>query len=168
MKGARLSCIVLALCTTALGSASAQTSADLQIPTTESDGGPERTAALNGRMFRALIQPLNNSTVTGIATMAPADEPGTTLVTVSLIGADPGTYYWHLYVGSCESPGALLGDRSQYRSITVGDDGRAVLVEEMAFEPPSGGNYNIVIHESADPPNQAKVVACGALLETGV
>jgi hypothetical protein len=160
--------MVLALCASVAGSASPQSNPDAQIPTTESGGGPERTTALNGRAFAALILPVNNSTVTGSVTMTPGQDLGTTLVTVSLVGAEPGTYYWHLHVGTCDSPGALLGDRSEYQSITVGVDGSGTITETMAFDPPSGGNYHVIIHQSADPNNEGNVVACGTLLETGV
>jgi len=168
MQAARLPLLALALCAAAARSASAQDKSDLQIPTTDSWGGAERTTALGGRAFAALIKPVNNSTVTGLVTMAPAQELGTTLVTVSLVGALPGTYYWHLHVGPCDSPGVLLGDRSQYQPITVGVDGRAMIAETMSFDPPSGGNYNVIIHQGANPNNEGNVVACGTLLETGV
>jgi hypothetical protein len=170
MKAARWPLMVLALCASVGGSASAsaQSNSDLQIPTTESGSGPERTAALNGRAFAALIRPLNNSTVTGTVTMTPGQDLGTTFVTVRLVGAAPGTYHWHLHVGTCDSPGALLGDRSQYQPITVGVDGAATIAETMALEPPSGGNYHIIIHQGVDPNNEGNVVACGTLLETGV
>lgn len=159
------SAMVTALCCCVAGFVQAQTPT---IPTTESGGGPERTVALNGRVFRALIQPMNNSTVTGTVAMVPGQEMGTTTITVALVGANPGTYYWHIHVGPCNEPGALLGERSQYRPIKVSDTGRGKIQETISLPPPSGGNYHIIVHETNSPTAEGHIVACGELLETGV
>jgi hypothetical protein len=166
MYATRIALGIVALSFSLAGAAQAQSSADPQVPTTETTGA-QRTTALNGRVFRALIQPMNNSTVTGTVEMQPAQTLGTD-VTVSLVGAEPGTYYWHLHVGSCDGSGVLMGNRSAYRPIIVGDDGRASIKQTMDFPPPSGGNYHVIIHRSTDPANEGNIVACGSLLETGV
>ncbi len=165
MLVARKSAIIAALCCAVAMRGNAQSPT---ISTTEAGGGPERSAALAGRVFRALIQPMNNSTVTGTVMMAPSQQMGVTTVVVSLVGAEPGTYYWHLHVGPCSEPGALLGDRSDYMSIKVGTSGRATLRDHLDVAPPSGGNYHVIIHRSSDPKDEAHIVACGELLETGV
>jgi hypothetical protein len=156
--------VVIALC----GVASVGVAQRPAIPTTEAGGGPERTTALNGRVFRALIQPMNGSTVTGTVAMMPSQEDGLTTITVSIVGANPGTYYWHIHVGRCSEPGALLGDRTEYKPIQVDATGRATVRVDLSVPPPSGGNYHVVLHESSDPKNESHIVACGELLETGV
>jgi hypothetical protein len=159
------STMVAALCCCLAGLVQAQTPS---IPTTEAGGGPQRTTALNGRVFRALIQPMNNSTVTGNVLMQPGQEMGMTTIIVSIVGANPGTYYWHVHVGPCNEPGALLGERSQYRPIKVDDSGRGTVRETISLPPPSGGNYHVIIHETNSPTDEGHIVACGELLETGV
>jgi hypothetical protein len=165
MTVARSPLMALALCAAVAGFTSAQSSSDPQIPPTGS-GAPAR--ALTARAIGALIEPMNNATVTGTVTMTPGHDPGTTLVTVSLVGAAPGKYHWELHVGSCDSPGALLGNRSQYRPITVDADGIEAIGETMPFDPPSGGSYAVIIHQGADRNNAGNIIACGTLLETGV
>lgn len=139
------------------------------LPTTEAGGGPTRTTALNGRVFRGLIRPENQSTVTGTISMIPAQEMGMTELVISLVGVEPGTVYWHIHVGECGTHGgALLGDKAQYHPIKVGSDGRATLKETISLPPPSGGNYHVNIHEGSDPNNEGKILACANLYETGV
>lgn len=156
--------LMAALCCGLTASLGAQSS----IPTTMAGGGPERTTALNGRIFRALIHPMNGTTVTGTVAMIPGQQMGTTTVTVSLVGVNPGTYYWHIHVGSCKNPGTLLGERSQYQPIQVDESGRATVQASLSVPPPSGGNYQVILHKTSDPKDEGHVVACGELLETGV
>jgi hypothetical protein len=159
--------IIAALCGLA-ACARAPYQSQLEIPTTESGGGPERSVALGGRDFRGLIEPAHHGTVTGTATIVPGQAEGTFVASVALVGAAPGTYNWRIRVGNCGTAGALLGDRSDYPPVTVGSDGRGEASTTIGSEPPpAGGNYHVTIAAPAHATTR-NLVACGDLLETGV
>jgi hypothetical protein len=137
------------------------------LPTTEAGGGPERTTALNGRVFRGVFKLEGGGTTTGVATMSPGQAMGTTVVTLRLKGATPGTFNWHVHVGRCGDHGtALLGDKSAYPPVRVSSSGTGTARVTLPVEPPSGGNYYVALHPQNGGEDQ--VVACANLLESGV
>ncbi len=140
--------------------------ANVASPPTTSAGpnSPQRTAALNGRTFRAVLQPQGGGTVTGAASIAPGQQMGTTVVTLDITGGTPGaTYAWHIHEGACGSQGGILGDPSQYQPVQIGQDGRGRATSTVNVPPPSGGSYHVNVHA----PDMQSLVACGNLEEAG-
>jgi hypothetical protein len=136
------------------------------LPTTEAGGGPERTTALNGRVFRGVFKVEGGGSTTGVATMTPGQEMGTTVVTLSLKGATAGTFNWHVHVGRCGDHGtALVGDKSAYPPVRVSDSGTGSARVTLSAPPPSGGNYYVALHPLNGGEDQ--IVACANLLESG-
>jgi hypothetical protein len=132
--------------------------------TTAGPNTPQRTAGLNGRTFKAVLQPQNNSNVTGAASMTPGQIMGQTVVTLDLAGANAGTYSWHIHQGTCDNRQGVLGDESAYPQVTVGNDGKGRAQATIAVPPPSGGNYVVVVHSGSD---ENSALACGNLLVVG-
>ena len=113
--------------------------------------------------FKAEINPTNNGTVTGIATMSGSQGGNTTVIAMTL-GGPRGTYIWHIPRGQVrQHRGVLMGDKSNYPAVTVGDSGQITFRTNLNFYPPAGGTYAIEVHQGSDPASEGKVVACGTL-----
>jgi hypothetical protein len=115
-----------------------------------------------GGAFKAEINPTNNGTVTGIATMSAGEGGNTTVVNMTL-GGPRGTYTWHIHEGSCGNVGVVMGDKSNYPPVPVGDSGQITFRTNLNFYPPAGGNYAVVVRQGSDPTQEGNIVACGNL-----
>ncbi len=74
---------------------------------------PAGTSVPGAGAFKAEINPTNNGTVTGIATMSGSQGGNTTVIAMTL-GGPRGTYIWHIHEGKCGNIGVLMGDKSNY------------------------------------------------------
>jgi len=151
-------------CVVACGGKQGQQAPATPTPTTSlGDVNASHGTALPGAgAFKAEINPLNNGTVTGIATMSGGEGGNTTVVAMTL-GGPRGTYIWHVHEGKCGNLGTLMGDKSNYPPIQVGDSGKVTFRTNLNFYPPSGGTYAIEVHQGTDPGSEGTPVACGTL-----
>ena len=122
---------------------------------------PANSAIPGGGAFKGEINPTNNGTVTGIATMS--GEGGNRTVVAMTLGGPPGTYTFEIHSGNCGNVGALMGDKSSYHPVVVPDSGSVIVRTHVAFYPPAGGTYALQIHQGSDPATEGNVVACGTM-----
>ncbi len=153
-------------CVVACGGKQGQQAPATLTPTTSLGevNAPAGTALPGAAAFKAEINPTNNGTVTGIATMSGSQGGNTTVIAMTL-GGPRGTYIWHIHEGKCGSMGVLMGNKSNYPPVTVGDSGQITFRANLNFYPPAGGTYVIEVHQGTDPGSEGNVVACGTLKE---
>ncbi len=153
-------------CAVACGGKQGQQAPATLTPTTSMGevNAPAGTAVPGGAAFKAEINPTNNGTVTGFATMSGSQGGNSTVVAMQL-GGPPGTYIWHIHNGKCGSLGAVMGDKSNYPPVQVADSGHVMFRTNLNFYPPAGGTYAIEVHQGSDPGSEGNVVACGTLKE---
>src|SRR5262245_49215627 len=78
--------------------------------------------ALLYKDWSATMSPQDGSTVSGTAT-AQTRDGDTLVVNISIKGAKAGeSLPWHVHRGGCDNSGAIIGDASRYRPITVGSE----------------------------------------------
>jgi hypothetical protein len=103
--------------------------------------------------WRALLEPVGNSTVRGGAT-AEAVAEGSTHFIISIRNGTPNTTLnWHMHTGTCASPGGVVG--SGYPSLQVGAGGIAQAAVTLSVPAPSTGSHIIQVHAGG------AIVACG-------
>ena len=74
---------------------------------------------LSMKEWSATIRPQDGSTISGTATAMPR-EGDSMLVNISIKGAKAGeTLTWHVHQGGCDKSGAVIGDASRYKPISV-------------------------------------------------
>lgn len=153
-------------CVVACGGKQGQQAPATLTPTTSMGevNAPSGTAIGGGAAFKAEINPTNNGRVTGFATMS-AGQEGNRAVVAMTLGGPSGTYIWHIHEGKCGSLGVLMGDKSNYPPVQVGDSGQITFRVSLNFPPPAGGSYAIEVHQGSDPGSEGNVVACGTLKE---
>jgi hypothetical protein len=151
-------------CVVACGGKQGQQAPATLTPTTSMGevNAPAGTAVPGGAAFKAEINPTNNGTVTGFATMSASQGGNSTVINMTL-GGPRGTYIWHIHEGKCGNTGVLMGDKSNYPPVQVGDSGQVMFRTNLNFTPPAGGTYSIEVHQGSDPASEGKVVACGTL-----
>jgi hypothetical protein len=94
--------------------------------------------------------------------MAPGENARTTDVRVDLSNATPGGVHpWGLHRGQCSDDQGLVGERSEYGSIEVGDNGQATASANVDLHTPSSGMYSVRVTASAM--NTNTIVGCANL-----
>jgi hypothetical protein len=122
-------------------------------------------ANLNTRWHGTLASPASLAGVVqmnGWATMAPGSNSRTTNVRLDLSNATPGGVHpWGLHRGLCDYDEGLVGQRSSYKTVTVGRDGYAAGSANVELHTPTAGRYSVRVTASAD--NTDMIVACANL-----
>lgn len=122
-------------------------------------------ANLNTRWHGTLASPADLAgavQMSGTATMAPGRDAQMTYVTLDLANATPGGVHpWGLHRGQCDRDEGLVGQQANYRSITVGGDGRATTSANVDLHTPTSGRYSVRVHASSA--NAGMVLACANL-----
>lgn len=116
--------------------------------------------ALSLKEWSATIRPQDGSAISGTATVVPR-EGDSLQVTISIKGANAGdTHPWHVHQGGCDNSGAVIGDASRYKPMSVGPNqaGEATVKVKAALT--IGVPYSVNVHRSLSDPG---VVACGNL-----
>jgi hypothetical protein len=120
---------------------------------------------LNSRWHGSMASPSTLAGVvqiSGSATMAPGDAARTTHVTLDLTNATPGGVHpWGLHRGQCDDDQGLIGQRSEYQSVEIGNDGRANGSANIDLDTPTTGRYSVRVTASAQ--NTNRIVACANL-----
>jgi hypothetical protein len=99
--------------------------------------------------------------MSGSATMAPGGDR-VTHVRVDLANATPGGEHpWGLHRGQCDYDEGLVGERSAYRPVKVGSDGRAHASANVDLHTPTSGRFAVRVMASAA--NANTIVACANL-----
>jgi len=122
-------------------------------------------ANLNTRWHGTLASPANLAgvvQVSGTATMVPGGDAQSTRVSLELANASPGGEHpWGLHRGQCDRDEGLVGDRSSYKNVKVGSDGKAGATANVAIHTPTSGRYAVRV--TASPTNTDMIIACANL-----
>lgn len=85
-----------------------------------------------------------------------------TRVSLTIERALPGSNYaWDVREGTCASPGAMVGDTTEYTMVFVGSDGRDTRLIELKEPLARTKPYVVSLYSPAD--TRATTVACGRL-----
>lgn len=100
------------------------------------------------------MQPLQNSGVTGEATVTP--QGAQTEVMVRLTGAPEGEHPGHIHSGTCDAVGGVV---QPLQPITVGADGTGTMTTSVAVDPNTvmNGQHVIQYHQAGGGPG----IVCG-------
>ena len=124
-----------------------------------------RDANMNSRWHGQLTTPSNLAgavQMTGQISMTPDRNPDKTNVALVLDNASPGGLHpWQLHRGQCGRDEGVFGSASDYKTLKVGDDGRASGSATVPIVMPRDGNYYVSVGASAA--NAETIVACGNL-----
>lgn len=89
---------------------------------------------------------------------------GSTAITVSLRGAEPGARHpWHVHSGDCGSGGPIVGDPSDYPVLEPDAQGTDRETADIEVQLDDDGDYYVNVHLS--PTNPGTIVACGELVD---
>jgi len=100
--------------------------------------------------------------VTGTASMGPGSKSGTTDVAFHLGNVSPGGVHpWAMHRGTCANDAGLFGSSDAYEPVTVDGSGKAAATATIPLEPPTSGDYFVVVYASAS--NMSMTIACGNL-----
>lgn len=102
------------------------------------------------------------SRIGGTVTVMPSGISGQTSAQITVTGAPRGTLPWHVHVGSCANPGAIIGPPSSYPPLTVASDGSATASVTVPVPTPTTGDYSVNVHQSGT------IIACGDLKKGGM
>lgn len=87
---------------------------------------------------------------------------GDVTATISLTGATPGYYPWHVHQGTCATGGPVVGDPGAYGLLTVGSDGKSQGTARLTgVKLNEASNYHVNVHLSAT--QLGTIIACGDL-----
>jgi hypothetical protein len=124
-----------------------------------------------GAAWKATLQPVGESTVSGETTVTASTAPATDstspdqgklVATIHLKGARDGDLLpWHVHGGTCGSANApIVGSANDYSTITVtaSGEGRATATLSVPLSPSE--SYIVNVHRS---PTDATVISCGSL-----
>lgn len=110
--------------------------------------------------WRASLQSVNGTEVSGSATVTPA--PNGSIATVNIRSATPGAVHpWHVHVGTCASGGGIAGPASAYTPLTVTGGGNANSSASLPMTLDPTQSYHVNIHNS--PSDMGTIIACGDL-----
>jgi hypothetical protein len=101
--------------------------------------------------------------MSGSASMAPAADNGSTVVTVSLAQAAPGGLHpWEARLGRCgmQKDDGVFGSSGEYETMTIDPDGRAMGSVTVSQPTPVSGDYFVAVYASEE---NRSVVVCGNL-----
>ena len=124
-----------------------------------------RDANLNTRWRATLVTPASLAgavQMKGTASMQPGRNSEETTVSLSISNATPGGVHpWQAHRGQCGADEGVFGSAAAYKTLKIGDDGRAEASAGVAMGTPESGNYFVTVSASAANPDV--VVACGNL-----
>jgi len=116
--------------------------------------------ALSMKEWSATIRPQDGSTISGMATVAPRTGDSM-LVNISIKGANAGeSHPWHVHHGGCDASGAVVGDPSRYRPISIAGNQAGEATARVKAILTVGVPYSVNVHRSL---SDQGVVACGNL-----
>ena len=116
--------------------------------------------ALSMKEWSATIRPQDGSTISGTATVVPR-EGDSMLVNISIKDAGAGeTHPWHVHQGGCDNSGAVIGDPSRYKPISVSANQAGEATARVKATLSVGVPYSVNVHRSL---SDQGVVACGNL-----
>jgi hypothetical protein len=120
---------------------------------------------LNTRWHGTIASPSRLAGVvqmSGTATMAPGSAAGATVINVDIANASPGGEHpWSLHRGSCDRDEGLVGDRSGFKAVRIGNDGRGSASSTVNMHSPTSGRYSVWVRASEA--NTGLVVGCANL-----
>lgn len=100
--------------------------------------------------------------VTGTASMGPGSKTGTTEVAFQVANASPGGVHpWAMHRGTCAHDENLFGSADAYEPVTVDGNGKAAGTATIPVEPPTSGDYFVIVYAAAT--NMSMTIACGNL-----
>jgi serine/threonine protein kinase len=102
----------------------------------------------------------NGTKISGTLTIA-ANADGTSIVTVTASGLEPGTHHSHIHNGSCVNQGAVI---YPLNDLVAGADGNATVVTKLNvnFATLTAGNLSFNIHN--EPGTPTYVAACSDII----
>lgn len=111
--------------------------------------------------WRATLQPMNGSNITGTAAVTPTSTAAAT-ATVNISGAVSGDVHpWHVHTGTCATGGGVVGPGSAYTPLTVAAGGSASSTASLPAVLDATQKYHVNIHKS--PTDMGTIVSCGDL-----
>lgn len=111
--------------------------------------------------WRANLQPMNGSNITGSAAVTPGTT-GAVTATISISGATAGDVHpWHVHNGTCATGGGVVGPGSAYTPLTVAAGGTASSSATLPTGLDGTQKYHVNVHKS--PTDMGTIVACGDL-----
>jgi hypothetical protein len=124
-----------------------------------------RDVNLNTRWRATLVSPAALAgavQIKGTASMQPGRNSEETTVSLSISNATPGGVHpWQAHRGQCGADEGVFGSAAAYKTLKIGDDGRAEASAGVPMGTPESGNYFVTVAASAANPDV--VVACGNL-----
>lgn len=110
--------------------------------------------------WRASLQPMNGTNVTGSAAVTP--NQGGAMATVNIMGATSGDVHpWHVHTGTCASGGGVFGPASAYTPLTVTAGGSASSTASLPSTLDPAQSYHVNVHKS--PTDMGTIISCGNL-----
>jgi hypothetical protein len=113
--------------------------------------------------WTAKLMPVGGSTVSGTATVT-ATTPDSATASLSITGAKPGPYPWHVHSGKCGGGGSPVGSASAFPPLTVQSSGQGTAQATIAFKLVDGSPYSVNVHKSM---SDMAPIACGDLVNGG-
>jgi len=116
--------------------------------------------------WTATLEPVNGSAVRGFATVQTRSPISTDTLAygadVTVSSAQPGkTLTWRVQNGSCDRPGAVVGNKIDYPVMNPGPDGRANASAKLSASPDTTREYSVAVFGKTLEGDT--VVSCGDL-----
>jgi hypothetical protein len=113
-----------------------------------------------GASWRASLQSMNGTSISGSATVTPA--PGGSTANINIRDAVAGAVHpWHVHVGTCATGGGIAGPASAYSPLNVTSGGNANSSAQLPMTLDPTQSYHVNVHNS--PSDMGTIVACGDL-----
>ena len=146
--------VALAACATSSATPTTGTSVTPPPPGTVSASTPA------GASWRASLQSMNGTSISGSATVTPA--PGGSTANNNIRDAVAGAVHpWHVHVGTCSTGGGIAGPASAYSPLNVTSGGNANSSAQLPMTLDPTQSYHVNVHNS--PSDMGTIVACGDL-----
>lgn len=113
-----------------------------------------------GASWRASLQSMNGTSISGSASVTPA--PGGSTASINIRDAVSGAVHpWHVHVGTCATGGGIAGPSSAYTPLNVTAGGNANSTAQLPMTLDPTQSYHVNVHNS--PSDMGTIVACGDL-----
>jgi hypothetical protein len=94
------------------------------------------------------------------ALMVPGHGTQESYAILSISRGHPGhRLSWHVHIGSCATPGAILGTNELYPALVIKADGNGQATAALPLDIPRSGLYHVDLH----PSRATTILACGDL-----